>query len=93
MSFNYSLILLTDILVADYLIIDFLVQGKYPKVRFFVFSHIQTMSYFRLGKGRFNECPAGLESLAGARNRRKVTVKSRRNPLLRILPLIRLFFL
>ncbi len=36
-------------------------------------------------------CPAGLEPPTGARKRRKVIVKKRRNPLLRFLPLIRFF--
>ncbi len=49
---------------------------------FFVFSHIRRMGYFRLGWVKVNEGPAG------ARNRRKATVKIRRNPPLRILPLI-----
>ncbi len=47
------------------------------------------VGYFWLGK--VNEFPAGLEPLAGARNMRKATVKIRRNPHLRILPLIRNF--
>ncbi len=54
--------------------------------RFFVFLHIRMMGYFRLGYVRVDKCPAV------ARNRRKSTVKIRRNPPLRIriLPLIRL---
>ena len=51
------------------------------------------MGYFRLGYVRVNEYPAGLEPPAGARNRKKATVKIRRNWPLRILPLIRFFFI
>ena len=53
---------------------------------FFVFSHIlRMMGYFNIGWVRVNERPAG------ARNRRKATMKIRRNPPIRILPLIRIF--
>ena len=41
------------------------------------------MGYCRLGELRFNDCPAG------ARNRRKATVKMRRNPPLWILSSIK----
>ncbi len=45
----------------------------------FQFSHIRMMGYFRLGYSRVNECPAGIELPAGARNTRKAAVKIRRN--------------
>ena len=35
--------------------------------------------YFRLGLVNVNDCPTGLEPPAGAKNRRKATVKIRRN--------------
>ncbi len=54
-------------------------QGKNPKLRVFLaFSHIRMKVYFRLGKVRVNECPAGLEPQSGARNKRKSTVKIRK---------------
>ena len=58
-------------------------------VGFFVFSHIRMVSYYRLGLLRVNDCPAWLENRprrvrAWARNRRKATLKIRRNPSLLI---------
>ncbi len=35
---------------------------------------IITVGFYRLGEGKVNDCPAGLEPPAGARNRRKATV-------------------
>ena len=46
----------------------------------------------RLGYIWLGDCPAGLEPSAGARNRRKATMKIRRNPLLCFLYIIRKFF-
>ncbi len=39
------------------------------------FFRILTVAFFRV-----NECSTGLKPLAGTRNRRKVTMKIRRNP-------------
>ncbi len=36
----------------------------------FVFSHIRLIAYFRLGKVRVEECPAGLEPPAGLKYER-----------------------
>ncbi len=58
---------------------DFGVKEESEVAVFFVFSHIRMMGYFRLGNVRGNECPAGLEPPAGARNMGKATVKIRRN--------------
>ncbi len=59
---------------------------------FFVFSYIRMRGYFRLDKVKVNECHVGLEPPAGARNRRKATVKIRRiqetRNFARFLPLI-----
>ena len=44
--------------------------------------------YFRLGYVNVNDCPAGLEPAAGARIRRKATVKISRNQQLRFLYMI-----
>ena len=62
-----------------------------PVVVFFVFSIIRTMGCFSLGYIRVNDSLAGLKHHKGARNKRKATVKIRRNPLLRILTLIHIF--
>ncbi len=36
-------------------------MGRTEVAGFFIFSHIRIIGYFRLGKERVNECPAGLE--------------------------------
>ncbi len=53
---------------------------KSEVVGFFVFSHIQMMGYFRLGKVRVDECSAGLSPPTWARNKRKTTVKNTKKP-------------
>ena len=51
-------------------------------------SFVVFLQWFLIGWVSVNDCPAGLEPPAGARNRRKATVKTQRNPLLRFLFII-----
>ncbi len=55
----------------------------------FRFIFTVAFNYFRLEN--VNDCPAGLEPPAGARNRRKATVKMRRKHLLLFLSMIHKF--
>ncbi len=75
--------------IQDFVIILFhlLCQRKNPKLWVFTYTD-NGLFQVMLGQVRVNECPAGLDPPAVARNGMKTTLKIRRNPPLRILPLI-----
>ena len=67
--------------------VEYEAAGFFFNILFFTYTRM--MGYFRYS--RIKECPLLLELPAGARNTRKAPVKIRRNPQLRILPLIQKF--
>ena len=65
-------------------------HGQNLKLRVCFHSIFSCSFQVRLGLARFKECPAGLVPPAMASNRRKGTVKIRKTPQLRIVPIIHL---
>ncbi len=68
-------------------------RDEYEVAGFFVFYRIRKWEYFMLGQVRVDDCSTRLELPVGATKGRKATVKIRRNPLRRILPLIPIYFI
>ncbi len=64
---------------------------EYDKITGFTYTD-EGLFQVSLDKVRVNVCPSVLEPLTRARKSRKATMKIRRNPLLRFLPLIRMTY-